>query len=158
MRLIDPSSLLEYVYMGDRFGNIYRFDGAGDMDGGLNAVTVKRRSGLIMTPDADIFDVRVNIDYRKNVAADIILRFLFAGVETADATLTISLPAGGGAFYGGSFYYGGAAYYSSSASKIRRTQKHAQGRGNGLQIEVEISAQGTVDIQQIEVILTAAKS
>ena len=157
MRLIDPVSLIEYVYMGDRFGNIYRFDGAGDQDGGLDTVTVKRRSGLITVPDADIFDVRVNIDYRKNVAADIILRFLFAGVETADATLTISIPAGGGAFYGGSFYYGSAAYYSSTTGKIRRTQKHAQGRGNGLQIEVEISAQGTVDIQQIEVILNAAK-
>ena len=158
MRLIDPVTSIESVYMGDRFGNIYKFDGAGDLDGGLNVVTLKRRSGLIMVPDADIFDVRVNIDYRKNIAADIILRFLFAGVETADATLTISLPAGGGAFYGGSFYYGGASYYSSSAGKIRRTQKHAQGRGNGLQIEVEISAQGTIDIQQIEVILTAAKS
>lgn len=157
MRLIDPVSLIEYVYMGDRFGKIYRFDGAGDQDGGLNTVTVKRRSGLITVPDADIFDVRVNIDYRKNIAADIIMRFLFAGVETADATLTISIPASGGAFYGGSFYYGSAAYYSSTAGKIRRTKKHAQGRGNGLQIEVEISAQGTVDIQQIEVILQAAK-
>ena len=157
MRLIDPASMIEYVYMGDRFGNIYRFDGAGDRDGALNAVTVKRRSGLIMAPDADIFDVRVNIDYRKNIAADVVLRFLFAGVETADATLTVSIPSGGSAFYGGSFYYGGVYYYSSQAGKIRRTQKHAQGRGNGLQIEVEISAQGVVDIQQIEIILNAAK-
>lgn len=158
MRLIDPVSLNEYVYMGDRFGNIYRFDGSGDQDGGTSNITVKRRSGLIMVPDADVFDVRVNIDYRRNISADVILRFLFAGVETADATLTITLPASSGAFYGGGFYYGGASYYSSTAGKIRRTQKHAQGRGNGLQIEVEISAQGTIDIQQIEVILNTAKS
>lgn len=150
----------DVVFCGDEGGNIYKFDGDGDQDGGTADVTVKRRSGLIQVPNAEIFNVIVNVDYRRTFSTTLTLRFIFAGIEAADATISFPIAADSTlATYGGSAYYGGRFYYSESFSgRIRRQQKHIEGRGNGLQVEIEATSGAEIDIQQIEIILQAAQS
>jgi len=157
MTLFDSAGA-EVVYAGDALGNIYKFDGTGDQDGGTSDITVKRRSGLIQAPNAELFNVLVNIDYRKLFRTTVTLRFIFAGVEAPDATLDFIIAGDSSlAVYGGTYYYGGQTYYAASfTGRIRRTTKHVQGRGNGVQVEVEATSAGDIDIQQIEVVLQAA--
>lgn len=162
MALLDPTTSLDQVYGGDSLGNIYKFDADVDKDGQVNQITVKRRSGLLTVPDATLFDVKVNIDYKRQFTTTVTLRFMFSGVESSDATLTFTISADDAlAVYNGAYYYGGSngSYYSATfTGKIRRQTKHVHGRGNFMQIELEATSNGSIDIQQIEIILQAAKT
>lgn len=161
MALKDPVTGGDIVLAGDGIGNIYELNADTDQDGGTDDVVVIRRSKVINVPAASIFDVVINIDYRRQFETDITMRFYWGGVEAMDVSeFTITLSADDSlAVYNGPYYYNGGSYYSSTTTaRIRRQQKHPEGRGEFLQIEVQATSSGGIDVQQIEILLAISET
>lgn len=161
MNVLDPADGLEYVFMGDSDGNVYRLEGAsGGSDGGTNEVTVTRTSKLIEAIlDAQAFNVDGWVRYRHSSSEnqEIALTFEYAGVNIFDRTVVIGIPSEAEAFYyGGEVFYGGNFFYGVGfAQRLRRRTFQAPGAGNEFQIRV--SAPSAVEISEIGVRFTAAK-
>lgn len=146
MNMLDPADGLEYVFFGDSNGNFYRLEGTGALgDGGLNNITVIRKSKLFSAPlDAEIYDVEGWIKYEKNETATVTLDFEFGGMSVFTEQIVISVPSiTGGTYYGGGAYYSGGVYYGSFRTRITRQKFAVPGKGNEFQIKATI--EGTKD-------------
>ena len=148
------SAGLPAVYMGDGSGNIYKFDGTGTKDGGTGGVTISRTSRLFTLPPANVFDVEGWINYRKRVAATVTLTFLFSGTTIFDEPVTIYLPAttSGAAYYGGGYFYStpGTVYGSSFTGRIsRQAFGPVSGHDSFVQVQIDVSASGPVEIEEL---------
>lgn len=152
MNMLDPIDGLEYVFMGDANGNIYRLEGNGNKDGDAYTVPCERLSRLISMPvDQEGFDIQGWIKYRKNEPATVNIRFEYAGVNIFNETITVTLPAiTDRVVYGGGFYYSDGNYYGSTFSGRLTRQKFAvPGRSTDFQIRVSI--EGIYDFNITEV-------
>lgn len=138
----DPSDGLEYVFMGDASGNVYRMEGSGTSgDGGTHSIRAFRTSMLYSAPlDSKAQRLQGWIQHRKNLANTAELTVLWAGEHVFDemisrefSALTFGTPYGGSVYYGGAFYYGVA-----QENRLVRQQWTAPGRSNQFQLKTQV--------------------
>jgi hypothetical protein len=150
--MLDPADGLEYVFMGDASGNIYRLEGRGaNGDGGTNAIHLsyltKLYSGRL---DAKINSVEGYIKYAKNAAASVQLTFRYQGVEIFDKSVTIDLPEiSGASYFGGDVYFGGDFYYGSLAGRLARKIYEPPGDANDFQVQIDVIGNSDISINEI---------
>lgn len=160
MSMLDPSDGLEYVFMGDSTGNLYRLEGSGTAgDGGQNDIAVEWLTKLNSAPlDAQVYDVEGYIKYRKNEAATVRLNFEYAGLSAFDHALTVEIPAlTGAAYFGGDFWFGGEVYFGVAfADRLIRQKFDVPGQGNEFQLRIEVEGVTDVGINEIGLRFIAA--
>jgi len=150
MNAYDPQDKLEYVFMGDTFGNIYRLEGTGSGDGGTYDITCERLTGMVRIPsDASMYNIDGWIIYRKNVAATVTLRFEYAGISVFNETITISIPADTSGIYWGGFYWGGGYWGSKFAGRLTRQRFGVPGRSTEFQVRITVEGSTDFEIQEI---------
>lgn len=155
MAMLDPVDGLEYTFMGDSSGNIYRMEGTGSAgDGGSVDITTEWLTRLFSAPlDAEAYHVEGFIKYRKNLAATVRLNFEYGGQAAFDQAVTVELPALSGiAHFGGDYYFGGETYFGARfENRLLRQKFLAAGQGSDLQ--VRLTVQGVTDFHINEVSL-----
>ncbi|HDZ36892.1 MAG TPA: hypothetical protein ENH62_01145 [Marinobacter sp.] len=161
MQLVNPLNNQDVVYFGDTAGNIYRLDGEGVQDGGTDDLTVKRRSRMFAVPEGNTFDVAGWIHYRKLFASTVTIRILGGGVAIYTQEITRNLPASTSiAVYGGSHHYGDATstYGVSFTGRIHRQDWGAAGQSSHFQVEVEITGNEDIDLEEVGIEFNVAKT
>lgn len=153
MSMLDPMDGLEYVFMGDVSGNIYRMEGSGaDGDGGSSDIPVEWLTKLYSMPaGAEFNSVEGYIKYRKNVAASVSLRFEYAGQTAANETVTITIPAITDApHFGGNHYFGGDVFFGAAfENRLLRQKFLAPGQAADLQVRVQVEGSTNFSINEI---------
>lgn len=161
MSMLDPGDGLEYVFMGDSDGNIYRLEGTGaNGDGGTTAITTDWLSKLFAAPlDAQAYNVEGYIKYRKDAEATITLTFEYAGEAIFNESLTVDIPAAPGAkYFGEEVYYGGDFYYGAVTGRLARQKFWPPGQSNEFQVRVNVSGNADFAINEIGLRFRAASS
>jgi len=159
MNAYDPQDGLEYVFMGDLNGNLYRMEGTpSGGDGGLNKVGTERLSKMITIPkDAEAFNIEGWIRYRKITPVTVTLSFEFQGDHIYTHYIHVDLEgASGGAFYGGAYYYGGESYYGTDTRKFKREKMGIPGKSGEFQIRVAANTKDDFAISEIGLRFTVA--
>lgn len=159
MPMLDPQDGLEYIFMGDVFGNLYRLEGTGTGgDGGTDDIVMEWTTALFTpTVDANVYDIEGIIKYRKNEAATVTLTFLYSGSTAYDNAIIINVPAISGApSYGGNFYYGGTFYGAPFAGRFIRQQFAMPGQSNEFRVKVSVAGKTDIQISGIDLKFTAS--
>lgn len=155
MNLYDPRDGLEYIFMGDEDGNLYRLEGyLNQQDAGSEDIVVRRRSKMFSPP----VDMRIVnglegwVTFKKKVEdVSVNLKLLFSGESIRDVTKTLTLTGlSGGNYYGGSTYYGGDGYYGIQFFD-RSQRRRFQAAGGSTEFQVEIEVTGSNDFEIAEV-------
>lgn len=155
MNLYDPRDGLEYIFMGDEDGNLYRLEGyLNQQDAGSEDIVVRRRSKMFSPP----VDMRIVnglegwVTFKKKVEdVSVNLKLLFSGESIRDVTKTLTLTGlSGGNYYGGSTYYGGDGYYGIQFFD-RSQRRRFQAAGGSTEFQVEIEVEGSNDFEIAEV-------
>ncbi len=156
MMCLDPLDGLEYIFMGDASGNLYRVEGTGLAgDGGSANIIAKRTSQLYRAPlDAITINMNGWIEHRKLLDNTLSLRFLYAGEHVHDVPKSVTLSAvdfdtvynDGTTFYGGDFYYGPA-----QENRLVRKTFGIPGHANQFQIETKIEGVNDFAITELGV-------
>lgn len=142
MSMLDPQDGLEYVFMGDSSGRLYRMEGSGTSgDGGTEEIQVewvtKLHSAVL---DAEAFSVEGWIKYEKAEAVSVDVTFEYAGENIFNETLTFALPAvAGRIFYGSAIYYGDPIYHGSISGRVSRQPFFAPGQAEDFQVRFQVS-------------------
>lgn len=160
MNFYDPLDGLEYVFMGDASGNIYRLEGSGTLgDGGNTAISMSRTSKLFTFPlDVDVFDVQGWIEYRKSEAFDLTITLLWAGLSVFNETITINATGiSDRPVYSGGLYYNDESYYSAPfAGRFIREKLGIAGKSSEFQIRLSVSTVNSYRIREIRLRVQAA--
>jgi hypothetical protein len=173
MNALDPLDGLEYVFMGDESGNIYRMEGTGvSGDGGSANIKTTRLSPLLEMPlNEQAYDITGWVRYKKqDVAATLTLTFEHNGMSVFDGTITIPIPARDlGSVYKGSAGAGAAVYYKGSAGvadsayyggrfqkRLNRFPWAAPGQSEEFQVRVEVEGTGDLDLDEVGIRMAAA--
>jgi hypothetical protein len=153
MNAYDPSDGLEYIWMGDSSGNVYRLEGTGSSgDGGTTNIKTTRISPLFTAKlDAKAYQISGWIRYRSASDIEAQLKILWAGESVFDASISLDLPATASrAVYGGGFYYNDDNYYSSSLSaRLRRENFRIPSGSNEFQAQIEYNGTADFDVQEV---------
>lgn len=152
MSMLDPLDGLEYVFMGDSSGNIYRLEGTGENgDGGINEIRTQYLTKLFSARlDARGYDYELYVKYVKDQAATIGLTFRYQGIEIFDKAVSIDIPeVAASAYYGGDFYYGGDIYYGTASGRLARQTTYPPGQANDFQILVSVTGATSFAINEI---------
>lgn len=153
MNMLDPSDGLEYVFMGDSSGNVYRLEGSGSSgDGGSDNIQSFRTSKLIEAPlDAQIYNVYGWVRYRRDLANTLSLTFLYAGERLFDEDIVVNLEAAdAGPFYSNQSYYSNGEYYGRRFSgRLTRSRFGPVGAGNEVQIKAQVTGTNDFAISEI---------
>lgn len=150
--MLDPNDGLEYVFMGDSSGHIYRMEGTGTGgDGGVNNLSVQFLSKLFSARlDSTAYDVEGYIKYARNDAVSVSLTFQYQGENIFDNTISVDLPASAGtSYYGGQFYYGGSSYYGQMSGRLARTKFVPPGQNNEFQVLATVIGTADFSINEI---------
>lgn len=163
MSMLDPSDGLEYVFMGDSDGYVYRMEGTGaDGDGGTENISVDFLTKLFSAPlDTEFSGVEGYIKYRKRNAATVTLTFQYAGDTALDETVTIPLPgvATVGSYFGGENYFDGEVYFGSAfTNRILRQRFYPPGQARDFQILAQFDGTADSSITEIGLRLKAAST
>jgi len=160
MNMYDQVDGLEYVFMGDSAGNIYRMEGTGTAgDGGTTDITVSRTSPMFSVPlNAEAFNVEGWIKYRRNEAFTATLTLLWSGVAVLNEVVTIDAPAiSGRPVYGGGFHYSdGTDYGTAFAERFVREPFGIAGKSNEFQLQIEVSGTAAFRIAEVGLRFEAA--
>ena len=143
MSMLDPVDGLEYVFMGDSTGNLYRLEGTGAAgDGGTEQVQMEWLSKTFQIPDdAQGYAIEGFVSYAKNEAFTITLIFEYQGEALFSETIQVTAPATSGRLYfGGANYFGGTAYFGSRAGQYNRQPILVPGQANAFQLRIQVSA------------------
>jgi len=149
----DPVDRLEYVFMGDALGNLYKLEGSGLVgDAGTSQVIAKRTSNLISAKlDAKAFKIHGWLQHRKNLTNTAELRFLFAGENTHDVVKTVSLsPVIFDTVYAGDVFYAGDYHYGAFQEN-RLVRRIFATSGSSNQFQVEVKVEGNNDFALTEI-------
>ncbi len=151
MNMLDPADGLEYVFMGDSDGNIYRLDGKSEgSDANTDTITTERLSGLFSMPmDAQAYDINGWVKYRKDQEGSLTIRLEYQGMNVFNEEIQLTLPqAVGTSFFGSGSFFGGTDVFGTlNFQKITRQLFAIPGRGNEFQIRVITT--GPVEITEI---------
>jgi hypothetical protein len=154
MSMLDPLDGLEYVFMGDSGGKIYRLEGTGSSgDGGTTAIKTSWVSKLFSLPlGARAFNVEGYIRYRRGMAIDASIVLEYAGEVVFDAPIVVNLPASGaGSYYSHDEFYSDGEYYGGtfSARLVRQRLTFPGGDSNEFQVRVTLDSNNPFDINEI---------
>lgn len=162
MSMLDPSDGLEYVFMGDSSGNLYRMEGTGASgDGGTTDITTEWTSKLFTAQmDAEVYDLEGYIKYRRGAGASVAITMLYAGENVFDDSISISIPANvGNVFYTNSQYYTNGEYYGREfEDRLVRKQITVPGGSNEFQVRVTVTSSNDFEINEIGLRLRASSS
>jgi hypothetical protein len=155
MPMLDPTDGLEYVFMGDSSGNIYRLEGDGAAgDGGISDVDVSWTSKLFSAPlDAEVYTVEGFIKYRKDVAATVTITLLAAGRTAFDNSITVDIPAVTGVNYWGDSTYWSGDFYWGAAFQDRLVRQTIGFPGQCSDFQIRVSVSGTTDFHINQILL-----
>ena len=167
MNMYDPDDGLEYVFMGDSSGNIYRLEGTGlSGDAGSADIQMEFLSALARVPkEAQVYKITGSIDYRSNLSNTVKLRFEYAGEAVFNEDVEITLPAvdsADGADHWGATgaeasYWGGDFYWNVPfAGRLTRQQFTPAGQSNAFQVRITVEGVNKVEINQINLNFEAA--
>lgn len=157
--MLDPADGLEYVFMGDSSGNIYRLEGTGTGgDGGTNNISTEFVTKLFSAPlTAEAFDFEGWIKYRKDVEATIELIFEYAGENIFNETIEVTFPAiTERSFYANGLYYNDGNYYGTISGRLARQKIAPQGAGTDFQVRVKSDGKAAFSINEIGLRFRAA--
>lgn len=161
MSMLDPVDGLEYVFMGDSSGNVYRLEGTGHSgDGGTSIIQVEWLTKLFSAPlDAQAFTVEGYIKYAKSESATVELIFEYAGQSVFSESLTIDIPAiTGQPYYGDEIFYGDGSVYGTISGRLSRQAFAPPGQANDFQLRVKVSSVNDFQINEIGLRFRAASS
>lgn len=154
--MLDPSTGLEHVYMGDTSGRIYRLEGTSTGgDGGTTDITAKRTSKLYSGPaHAQIYDCQGSIKYRPITGATdrtLALTFSWQGEYVFSEEINITLQgAEAGPVFGGDIYFDdGSVFGSAFEGRLVRERFVLPGQGNEIQCELELTGNTSFEINEI---------
>ena len=161
MNMFDPADGLEYVFMGDSSGNIYRLEGRGvNGDGGTTQIQLEFLSRLYVLPrDAEAFNITGYVKYRKNLANTITLRFEHAGYHVFNEEITVELTSADtpGAHWSSDAYWGGDFFWNVRfAGKLTRQKFTVAGQSSDFQVRVIVEGTNPIEINEIGLQLEAA--
>lgn len=161
MNALDPTDGLEYVFMGDSSGNIYRMEGSGSAgDAGTTAIATERLSKVFTIPvDAEAYFIDGWIEYKKLDQATVKLTFEYQGHQVFDQGITIEIPGTStvaNTYNNNQYYNSGIFYGSSFRERLKRQRWAAAGRGSSLQVRVVIETVNDFEISEIGLRFTAA--
>lgn len=159
MSMLDPLDGLEYVFMGDSSGHIYRLEGSGlSGDGGTHQVETQWLTKLFSAPlNAQTFNVEGYIKYRKDEAFQIDLTFEYAGENIFSEALTVNVPAVANRnYYNSDVYYNGSNFYGSIAGKLSRQPFFPPGQANEFQVRVRVQSENPWNVNEIGLRFNAA--
>lgn len=149
----DPVDGLEYVFMGDGSGNLYRMEGSGTIgDAGTHTIDSNRTSILYKAKlDSKASKLRGWLQHRKREAAPVDLTVLWSGESVTDVQKRVELsavaydvPYGGQVYYGGDFYYG-------VAQENRLVRRLFAIAGSSNQFQFRVSIDGLADFAITEI-------
>jgi len=151
--MLDPGDGLEYVFMGDSSGNIYRLEGTGLAgDAGTTDISAFVTSKLFSIPEtAKGYDFEGYIKYRRGLASTISVTMLYSGEEVFDSALVLEVPSHISAtFYAGSVYYNDDEYYGTEfAGRLERKRIEPRGGSNEFQIQVRVDGVNAFNINEV---------
>lgn len=152
--LLDPDGGQEYIYMGDRSGNIWQVEADSAQDDGTTDIPVEYVSAPISIFPARSYKVTASIEHRLEFAETVTLSLLWGGKERSDGnSVSITLDAASNApVWNGTTYWGGDGYWNSTFSGKRRAISNEvtlEGGGDIFQVKVAISSNAEIDIEQI---------
>lgn len=154
--MLDPDDGLEYPYMGDESGNVYRLEGSGSAgDAGSDDITAVRVSKLESAPAlAQANQTRGVVKFRPQVGqtSTISITMYWQGNSVYDTTITFDLAgAETGATYSGTSYYndGTAIYGNNFAGRLAREAFGIAGQANEFQIALQITGKTNFEINEI---------
>jgi hypothetical protein len=159
MSMLDPVDGLEYVFMGDASGNVYRMEGTGgNGDSGTSPIEMQFLSKLFSAQlDSVASDIEGYIKYQKSDPATINLTFQYQGVEVFDRSVSVNIPAVTSAsYYGGSAYYGGDFFYGTFEGRLARQKFQPPGDANEFQVLIEYVGSNSIAINEIGLRFRAA--
>lgn len=142
MSMLDPVDGLEYVFMGDSGGNLYRLEGTGASgDGGTDKIQTEWLSKVFEMPlDAQVYGVEGYVSYVKSDPFTIILTFEYGGEGSISEQMIINVPGTAEAiYYGGDNYYNDVAYFGSPQGKLYRQPFMAPGQDSDFQVRIQVS-------------------
>lgn len=148
----DPTDGLEYTFMGDSSGNVYRLEGSDENgDGGTAEILAFRKSMIFENDntragvDAKAFHLHGWLQHRRKLSNTAVLNIAFHGEHVHDVSKTIplaQLDTINITVYGGEVYYGGSYYYGpSQEDRIVHRLFSIPGMSNHFQVEIVV--QGT---------------
>jgi hypothetical protein len=148
----DPVDGLEYTFMGDADGRLYKLEGSGSGDAGSDAIDAFRRSVLYQAPlDSKAFKINGWLTHRKNLPNTATLKFLFHGKNIFDVVKTLVLTGldfttvySGDSHYGGNYYYG-----AKHKDRLARRTFGTPGQGNSFQIETRVEGTNEFAVQEV---------
>lgn len=155
LNCLDPSDGLEYVFMGDSNGNLYRMEGSSNaQDADADDIIVTRRSKVFSPP----VDMRIVngiegwVTFRKKIEdVSVNLNLLFSGEAISDVNKTLTLAGLSGVnFYGSGAYYGGSDYYGIIYFN-RTARRRFEASGGSTEFQVEVEVEGAKEFEIVEV-------
>jgi len=156
MQIIDPADGLEYIFMGDAAGNIYRMEGTGKSgDAGSSNISMKWRSKLFkLPPDFNATNFEGYISYRSLTDETVTVKFLFAGSQLSDENTTVAIKkTPGRRWFGGGaspIHFSNGEYFGLPfEGRFRREALDFQGTSEEVQIEVQYDGVGNIEISEI---------
>lgn len=153
--MLDIEDELEYPFMGDASGNVYRVEGSGDSDGGTANIRSNRLSKLESGPGhGQVYDIQGAVKYRPSLSEEstLSLSVYWQGSSVFDTTITLTLQgATGSSVFGGEHYYGesDAVYGSHFEGRLARERFAISGQGNDLQVFTEVEGAERFQINEI---------
>ena len=155
-QVLDPADNLEYVFMGDDSGNVYRLEGAGTSgDGGTTEIATERLSRIFNVQlNGEVSSVEGWIKTRRGDEGSVTIAVEYQGERIFNHVVQIGLDAHMvDYYYGGSFYYGGGAapaYYDSTfRGKIDRRKFTVPAGSTEFQIRLSTNQDKDVTIQEV---------
>lgn len=155
MSMLDPSDGLEYVFMGDSSGNLYRLEGTGTSgDGGTDEIVSTFTSRLYSAPvDATMNHIDGYIKYRNQAAAySATIELLWHGENVRDDQCRIDMPSRtAGPYYNNNSYYNNDENYGTAfLGRLRRQYFQIPGGdSNEFQLRVSVTTAKDFDINEI---------
>lgn len=161
--MLSPADGLEYIFMGDSSGNIYKMEGTGSAgDGGTNNIDMQFLTKLASARlDARAYDVEGYVKYAQQVTSSTLtITFQYQGEKIFSNALTTTLAAApSGHYYSGSgSYYNSGIGYNQISGQLTRNRFLMPGSANEFQVLLEVNGVNPVSINEVGIRFKAASS
>lgn len=155
---VAPFDGIEYTFMGDNAGNLYRMEGSGAGDGGTHIITAFRDSKLYRVEgDGAAQNFRGQLDYVPDAPQQTTIRFTYAGEEDVSELVTLALPGQTtDTFYWNDpdTFFGDTVYWNAASVRRKRPRRQSfgvAGQSSHLQVAVETQYTTPYIIDAVEV-------
>lgn len=164
LNMFDPQDGLEYTFMGDASGNIYRLEGSGSSgDAGSANIQMEWLGRLFILPrQTQAHEFQGYIQYRANLANTVRIRFEYAGESVFNEEITIDLPAvdsqSGADHWSGNVFWGGDFFWNVPfAGRLTRRKFGIPGQANAIQPRIIVEGTNAIEINEIGIQFEAAR-